>query len=637
MLQVKLHQLFYGGVATDKKVGFQYSHAYSRALDFRKQPGRLTTLPGSREIGDNNVADLILNIVQADNGERFAVGDQGWVYKIDNSNVVTTVGKLDDGNGAGMLFRRDTDEMYISSSRTVSRYGKFNSGVIQLELNKYKESRSEDTLALREGGTTTCSLSSSIDEQQKIEFTPDIEPLMQFKVEVDSKGTGDWTCTIHDDANNVLDTDTVATADIPTSGLVTFSINQVRMLVKPNARTYHAHITSSDSTGDIKCATQNTMNTANFEMWADRLVETNNDRLFHPIEQFLHLTVIGNERYLSVWEPLSDNPSNLEWQRHRLTFPPGYEVIGLAANDEYLCIATEMRSEDTERSFQHGKLFFWNGLDTTYEFYIDVPEGPPQSVFTFNNMIYMVINGALYAWPGGKNLVKLRTIADTDTEFSDSSDVTEVFPNMMAIRRNTLMVGYPSVTENTNLESGIYSWGQKEKNFPMTLGLNYSISTGSRFTTDSAAQVKIGCVRSFGDTLYFSWYDGDVIPEQYGLDIVDNNSDPASSSSWESLEFEAGDGTHDKTARRLSIILSHSEDDTIPSGYTITPKYRTNWTTDWAYGDPLTAANEYSMDIDVRFKMIEYGFDITNDSATEPLQIGTVKFVYDDNVGERER
>lgn len=625
--QTKLHQLFYGGIATDRKIGIEYSHGYSRALDFRKRPGRLSVLPGAREIGGGNITDLIQHIIQVDNGDRYALGNEGWIYRIDDNNAVTPVTKLDNG-AAGLLYRRDVDEFYATSLRTASRYGKFSSATPDpvIAPNKYGPSRSEDNDALREEGGESTTLSATIDEGNKILFTPDIEPLYSFKVHLLDKGTGDWTLTMHDDADNVLGTVTITNASLPAdAGLVEFvSDEQVRMLVSPNARTYHMHLTSDDGTGSIASTEEGDMNTASFEMWADRFVETNNG--LHPVAQFLHYTVFGNEQYLSVWEPLSDNPSNLEWVRHRLTLPPGYEVCGLAANDEYLCIAAELSSSDDDRSFQQGKLFFWNGFDTTYEFYIDIPEGSPQSVYTYNNTVYMIISGGLYCWPGGKNIVKLRTIEHSDSEFSDTNDTTKIYPHMMATRRNTMLFGYPSYTTNESLEYGIRSWGQRDKNFPMTLGLNYTISTDTRFNT--GGNLYIGGVWSFGDTLYIAWRDG----TDYGLDVVDNSSDPAASAVWEALEFEAGDGSHPKSAIELSLQPGAS----IPDGYMVTPKVRYDWATEWTYGDVLTTANEHSMGLNQRFKMIEYGFDITHDgTATEPLEVTNVKFVYDDNATER--
>lgn len=624
MIKTKLHKLFYGGVSTDRKVGLEFSHGYSRSLDFRKRPGRMSVLPGAQEIGKNNVVDLIQNLIQVDDGDRYALGNAGWIYNINSSNVVTPVTKLGTG-AAGMLYRRDTDEFYATSTKTVSRYGKLSNSPV-INQDKYGPSRSEDEDALREGGMATITLSSTIDEGKKIEFTPDIEPLYSVKIKLVTKGTGDWTVTLHDDANNVLGTKTIATASLPgSSQLVEFVFSTpVRMLVSPNARTYHLHVTSSDSTGSIQVKTANDMTTADFEIWADRLVSTNNG--LHPMAQFLQYTVIGNERYLSVWEPLSENPSNLEWNRHRLTLPAGYEINGLAANDEYLCIAAELRSSDASRTFQRGKLFFWNGTDTSYEFYIDVPEGPPQSVFTYNNTIYTVISGALYCWPGGKNLIKLRTLADTDSEYTDTTDQTELYPAMMTVRRNILLVGYPSYTTNTSLEYGVRSWGQREKNFPMSLGLNYSISSQTRFNT--GGNLYMGGLWSFGDTLYLSARDG----SDYLLDVINNSSDPAPTASWESMEFDAGDGTHEKQAISLSVEPGAS----VPSGYTITPKFRINWSTSWTYGDPLTSDNDYTMDLDDRFKMIEYGVDITQTGATTPLEITAIKLAYDDLSTERE-
>lgn len=623
--QTKLHQLFYGGIATDRKVGLEYSHGYSRALDFRKRPGRLSVLPGAREIGNQNVVDLIQHIVQVDDGDRYAYGDRGFFYKIDVNNAVTPIVQLDN-SAAGMLYRRDMDELYLTHQRTMSRFGKFSTTTPEpvIAPNKYGPTRSESDTALKEGGGETFSLKTSIDEGDKIQFTPDIEPLYSFKINLLTKGTGDWTLTMHDDADNELGAVILTNANLPSqAGLAEFVFDeQVRMLVSPNARTYHMHLTSTVADGTIQCSTKGDMTSSDFEMWADRLVIPNNG--LHPMAQFLQYTIVGNERYLAVWEPLADQPNNLEFNRHRLTFPPGYEVCGMAANDEYLCIAAEQRSTDDSRSYQYGKLFFWNGLDTTYEFYIDIPEGSPQSVFTYQNTVYMIIAGSLYCWPGGKNIVKLRTIEFADSEYTDAQDTTDVYPHMMAARRNILLFGYPSYTTNESLEYGIRSWGQRDKDFPMSLGLNYSISTNTRFNTEG--NLYLGGIWSFGDTLYISWRDG----TDYGIDVVDNSSDPAPEAVWESMEFDGGEPTHEKQA--IALVLQFPDD--IPTGYRLRPKVRYNWSSTWEYGEDLTAANKYIMDLSARFYVAEYGFDVINQSATEPLQEVGVKFVYNDNVNE---
>lgn len=389
-------QNFYGGIATDEKLGIKYSHAYSRSMDFRKKPSQISVLPGTRKISANTVRDLIQNIVQIPTGTRYAVGDQGYVYKITTSNVLSVVGKLEDG-AHGMIYRADTDSVYIASTQTVSRI-KTASTNPSLEIGKYATSVSTDAKASRSNGANTYSLLTAIDENNthKCEFQPDIEPFYSAKVKVVSKGTGDWTLTLHDDANTSLGTATITNSNLTNGELAEFVVAApIRMLVKPNARTYHFHITSTVADGTVASATKEDLNTADFQIAATRLVDSRND--IHPIVNFQQYTCVGNERYLSAWEPLSDDPTNAEWQRHRLTFPPGYEVCGLATTDEFLVIACEKRSTDSTKHFQDGKLFMWDGQATTYNFFIDVPEGSPQSIFTYGNIVYFIANGALYA------------------------------------------------------------------------------------------------------------------------------------------------------------------------------------------------------------------------------------------------
>ena len=172
------YQSFYGGIATDDKVGIENSHAYSRAIDFRKKPGQMSPLAGTRRIGSNNVVDLIQQIIQIDDGTRYALGDQGYFYAIETDNDVVVKGKLDDG-AAGMLYRQDLQEMYMTSSTTVSRYGKFPTPTIQ--VNKYAESASTDDAAFLEGGANTYTLATSIVESDTTlqSFESDIEPLVK--------------------------------------------------------------------------------------------------------------------------------------------------------------------------------------------------------------------------------------------------------------------------------------------------------------------------------------------------------------------------------------------------------------------------------------------------------------------------
>lgn len=613
------NQNFYGGIAVDDKVGVKNSHAYSRAVDFRKKPGQLSPLAATRRIGSNNVVDLIQHIVQVDDGTRYALGDQGYFYSIDTSNNVVVKAKLDNG-ATGMLYRKDLQEMYLTSYKTVSYYGKFNSSPT-IQLNKYAASASTDTAATSSGGTNTYTLATAIVESPTTiqEFESDIEPLSKIRVNVAAKGTGDWTLTLHDDANNVLATSTVTTANITANTYLDFEFSsQIRLYVKPSARTYHLHLTSTIADGTVKCITSNDLNTCDYTIYADRLISTNNG--FHPMAQFLQYVLIGNERYLSVWEPLSDTPSNLEWLRHRLDFGPGYEVCGITTTDEYAVIAVERRSTSGSRDFQEGRLFFWDGLSEAPNFSIEVQEGSPEAIYTAQNMPYVIVNGALYVWAGGKNLIKLRTLLNTDTEFSNISDTTRVYPNMMAIRRGVMVFGYPSITASTTMEHGVFSWGAVDKNFPTSFGYNYVISTGTR-TYDGVNALRIGTVRNFGDTLYISWRDdSQAVGFKYGLDVVDNSSTPAASGSWEGRIFDGEAVFKQKTGRDMKLTCQ-----TLPAGVTIRMKYkidRGSWT--YPAEGVLTAGDTYKVaDINTRFHELQTGFDWES-TATTPFVVTSI-------------
>lgn len=614
------YQSFQGGIATDDKVGIENSHAYSRAVDFRKKPGQLSPLAETRRIGSNNVVDLIQQIIQINDGTRYGLGDQGYFYAIENDNDVVVKAKLDDG-AAGMVYRDDLDEMYMSSSTTVSYYGKFPNPVIS--VNKYAESASVIDSATSSGGALTYTLATTIVESDTTmqEFESDIEPLVKIRVRVADGGTGDWTLTLHDDANNVLATSTVTNANITDGTYLDFEFSsQVRIYVKPSARTYHFHLTSTVADGTVYCGTASDLNTCDYDIYADRLVDTVNG--LHPMAQFLQYICIGNGRYLSVWEPLADQPSNLEWLRHRLDFGDGYEVCGVTPTDEFLVIAVERRSTNATRDFQDGKLYFWDGLSEAHNFSIEVKEGSPEGLFTDQNMPYMIINGALYVWPGGKSIIKLRTLLNTDTEFTSISDSTHVYPNMMGVRRGVLVFGYPSITASTTMEHGVFSYGAVDKNYPMSFGYNYDISTDTR-TYNGTDALRIGCVRSFGDSLYISWRD-DTEPTgfKYGLDVVDNDSTPATEGVWEARIYDGQAVFKQKAARSMKLVCA-----ALPTGVRLKMKYKVD-RGDWVYPDDgvLEEGDTYKVaDINLRNHEVQIGFDWdtpdTANPATEPFVV----------------
>lgn len=595
-------QEFYGGQSTDETLGPKASFSYARALEFRRNPSQLTVLPGARKISEGIVTDLILNMCQVLDGTKYAYGDTGNFYKVSTSNVITSVSSTIDVGTDGMLYRSDSDAIYLATDKTVERYAPI-SGTPSFDQT-YGASKSVDTNAYRTGGALTYTVPASITESASnmCSFQPDIEPFHSIKVKVVSKGTGNWTLTLHDGLDTVLATSTVTNANLTNNALNEFVFSsQVRGYVKPNARTYHFHLTSTVADGTAQVATAADLSTADFELWADRLVDTNNG--FHPMAQFLQYTLIGNGNYLAVWEPLSpENPPNSEFQRHRLTFPDGFEVCGIATTDEFAIIACEKTLTN------EGKLFLWDGIGQTYNQIVNVSGGSPQSIFTYNNYPYFFVNGALCAWLGGKNVVQIRLMSNLSSDYTDTTDVTRAYPNMMTVRDNLLHMGYPSTTTNEGIEHGVYTWGTLNKDYPASFGYSYVISTGT--IQNTLGTLKLGCVKNYGDALFMSWKDG----SNYGLDLVDSYSDPAPVAKFRSRSFDAGSSRKKKKALRMAIDTK-----AIPAGSTITPVHKIDDGNDTTHTSMSTGDTETTAIIqNGSFRRITIGFDIANSGTETP-------------------
>lgn len=601
------NQQFYGGMAADAAIGPASSFGYGQALDHRSNPSQLTVQPGPRRIDSNTVTDLILNMAQVRSGVRYAFGNTGKVYKIDTDNTVGLVDTLPTGTD-GMLYRSDVEAVFFATKRDIRRLSLLpTTPTFDVTLGP---SKSTDSKSYQSGGTKSYSVPSTIDEGKKCSFQPDIEPFYSIKVAVTDKGTGDWKLTLHDGLNTKMAEVTILAADMQV-GMMEFKFTkQIRALVKPNARTYHFHLTSSDGTGTVSVATANELSTADYELWADRLVDTVSG--FHPMAQFLQYTLIGNGNYLAVWEPLSDSdPPNNEFLRHRLTFPSGFEVIGVTPTDEFTAIAIAKYADDDSKDFQEGKIIIWDGVAQTYNQIIDVAGGAPESINTHENLPYFLVDGVLTCWPGGKNTVKVRRMPNTDTHYKEVVDATRVYPNMLTVRSNLLHVGFPSVTNNPTVEHGVYSWGSLDKDYPPSFGYDYLISTQRQLIGDTPLQ--LGCIRNFGDEMYISWQDG----EKFGLDIVDAFCKPAPVFKYRNRRFDAGAAYKEKKALRNGLYTA-----ALPEGTTIVPTYQIDEEAEVVQSEFLMKEGDTIRECAINngdFRRIIHGFNGTCESDSSPV------------------
>jgi hypothetical protein len=615
---------FSGGKADSEKEGIEHSFAYSRHIDFRKEARQLSILPKTVKVSGSIADGLITEIVQTPSGKLIGIAADGGIYiRATNgtwSKDATSIGDC----YMGAVYNLQHDTVYVAGDTVIRGVtdadGRFGGTLTPTGIvfgNTVDKS----------GGTTanTYTTTGAINEgaTHKLSFTPTIEPLYSVKIWVTTKGTGDLVLTLHDGENNTLGTVTIANASLVNGALNEFVFSsQVRTTQGPAGATYHVHITHPSGTAStIGTTTASDFSTASYQTLASMLVDPINK--FHPMKQFLQYIVIGNERYLTVWEPISQsNPSASEFQRHRLVFPTGYEVTSLADWTEYLAIGVESRVTGIVNGLNQGKIFFWDGVSSTYNFFIDVPEGGVYSLFSYRNTLYYFAGGAWWAWSGGQPVI-VHQMPGTDFEFTSSDQYAIGYPNIMAVKNRILMAGFPSETNSDNIEHGVYSFGSRTRLYPNTFGYSYTISTGNRTTV--SGDKRIGCVKTFGDKMLITWMDD----TDFGIDEISSDSDPFPEATWESLIID--NGRPDKTKQAVVMKVTF---ETLPSGATVTPKYKIDRGA-WVTGTAATAGStEVVLNINKRYTEIQLGVDLV--ATTTTPNITSINYIYESLQTERD-
>lgn len=621
---------FDGGWSSDIKLGNPNSFSYSRHIDFRKSPMALTILPKTVKESASAVDGLILDMVRLPSGKIIGVSKQGVFSRATNGTwtKLASIGSTPALSqlGIGMVYERTQDRIYFP-------------GLIDGATGQNGLHAIYDADTLFSGGTTTFKSGSvfgivdgtstdhtssytttaAVSESgtDKLVFTPTIEPTNRVNLWCTTKGTGTITVVMHDAHNNLLATGSVTAANA-TNGQplpITLSNGDVRNTVKPNASDYHFHAFHSSGTAwALGTATVSDFSTAYYARWVNRFVEPVD---FHPTINYLQFALFGNERYISAWEIISEpdtagdgganQPSALELQQHRVVLEKDYVATCFALWGEYVAIGAGKFSTSVGDEIDGGRLYLWDGVSAGWNTAIDVSAGPIYSLFTELNIAYYLAGGALMAWAGAQP-VKVRQMPGTDSEFGGINLYFRNAPHMMAIRNDILMCGFPTDSNSTTVERGVYSFGARNKDFDASFGLSYTISTG----TLTGTTLQIGCVKSFGSKLFISWRDGVT----YGVDVVDATAAPFADATWESLIYDFGRIDKHKEAVELLVTF-----ESLPTGATITPKFKINRESTWenadaSLGQGIAGQTEIRIPIGKRFREIQLAIDFVATTVT---------------------
>lgn len=657
---------FYGGLSTDNKIGIENSYADGECLDVRKSPSQMTVLPMARTLPDSGViTGLMTAMTQSKDGNIWGIDENGKVYKIDEDNAITAVSTTATSSGFSLensdiddgLWWADGGHKLFSYGRVLNPTGaargtnsfefladhsEYLDYAIEIQENGDQIFYQSDPDIVRSAGTQDVTIQTSVSETEanKILFLPAVIPIAKIGIRFTAKGSGTVRLEIHDENNNIVASSATKTAsNVSTSGYTEFDVRPNPSLALSPANQFtttpwagdtleggsvlHIHIVASSSGYTVKSSVANSLwLTADITSTGYVLHETFNKK--HPMTMYDKL-YIGNGRYVSTKEssPLNYIDDTLFIQ-DALRLDDGFEVCSFGSSDEYLMIGAEKYSAGSSRGFQAGRIYFWDRQTEGPNFYIDCNMGSPKAIYNFGNIVYIIIAGALYAYTGGKELVKVRTLKGTDTEYSGRSSITEVYPNMMTIRREILMIGFPSHTTAYTIRHGIYAFGSVDKNYPNCFTYNYKIpgattsETLEQYNSDTQ-EFRIGCVYNFNDALFYSYSvktttypepteevpnPEPVVTTRVALAVVDNDSGTSTSFMWKSLQYDAGSPAFQKYGCRVGIYF-----DPLPENTTIRPIYRID-DGEWVLG-PATATtgDRYiTCEINQRFHELQYGF-----------------------------
>lgn len=591
---------FSGGITTiGEKTGPENSARFIKNLNIFESPDYVTLSPKLTKVSGSTVTGKVLWMADGSpwDSNRYFYDSDGKIYQETSGGTWSTLRTVANSGGQGMIVFNNA--LYYARNQDLGRYGQLD------DTPSFEDSFSNwwlvNQIQQTEGGTgaTDYTPQTSIDEgaTHRQTFIADHDPIKEITINVDVVGSGDWTLTLHDSGDNVLGTVTIVNASM-TTGDVTFTFSdQIR--VRPNAE-YHFHVTSTVADGGIDTETASDMEGSYTLVEYYPLVNTT----YHPMIDHVAGIVIGNDNHLAFYDQDVYDPT-------RVTLDLGYTVRTITKFDEFV-VAFAWKGQSFAKA-EAGRLYFWDGIEPTYNYSTDVLIGACNALTNYKNSLVGIYGnrGAMYA--GNSPFTE---IIDKLPDISRGKRV-EVYPGAISEHEGKIVTGYAGETDDNDVEQGIYTFGSQTDAIPAGLAMSHEISTGTSTGTSTA----ITSVKSFGEDLYVAWKDG----SDYGVDKLTAGDTAVASGSFEERIFDAGDPDRDKQAIKVEITF-----EPLTTGQSVTPKYKINRATSWTNGttQSTTGATKAEVYINSIFKEIEWGFDPASLNGTYPVITGE-NFVFD--------
>jgi len=426
-------------------------------------------------------------------------------------------------------------------------------------------------------------------------FTPEKDPQKSIAVLVASVGSGNWTLTVHDQYNNVIATSTIANALLAVGYNEFVFSTPWRPLLNAD---YHFHLTSTVADGTVTVTTASDLTTVSFRTYFQFLVT---DTEWHPVAKMLQFLVFGNERYIGTYEATLYDPNYI-------TLPAGYRVRCFGYYKEYLAIGTQRGSTITAQDT--GRIYFWDGIASTYNFYVDVPEGGINALLGSKGKLFVWAGyqGNLLVYSGGDSVEELKQVP-----LIEDTKYIEIFPQAVTMWKTLIRFGVAGNADSVNVQRGVYTWGSQNSRYEDSLSYDYVLSTGTL-----GSNAKIGLLMVVNKKLLVGYQDN----VSYGVDYIDASNNPVSTGEVQQLLSDDGIIYHEKEA--LTIVANFEP---LVSGESVDLKYKLDRADSWTYLGAVTTADETIARLVIstdgsRYHEIQYGADLATTTTTSPKILG---------------
>ncbi len=185
---------------------------------------------------------------------------------------------------------------------------------------------------------------------------------------------------------------------------------------------------------------------------------------FAPIKAFQGGFAVGNGNDLGWYD-------GAVWDQDKLVFPPGYKVRTLDTVDEFLVIGCYRGSSIQDAD--SGIAFFWDGTASTYNFWVEIPEGGIQALLNSRNRLLSFVgaDGILYL-----NYTPFQKVHKVP--YLPISKYVDIYPGAVTNWKGLSLIGVSGNTDSATLVQGVYQWGAKSDKYNETLNLAYIPSHG---------------------------------------------------------------------------------------------------------------------------------------------------------------